>query len=74
MKHLLALILLPSVAFAQLACPDVAKGTFVEGPCIWYSCDRLLAYATTTVERQDRQIERYRRIVRRLRAKTRGRR
>lgn len=72
---LLALLLLPATAFAQLACPDVVPGKFVEAPCVWYSCDRLLASATSTVEREDRQIERYRRLVRRLRgAKVRGRR
>jgi hypothetical protein len=74
MKQLLALLLLPSVTFAQLACPDVAPGKFVEAPCVWYSCDLELGRAQKAIDREDRQIERYRRLVRRLRAKTRGRR
>lgn len=71
MKHLLALLLLPSVAFAQLACPDSPRG---EAPCIRFTCEAKLDRADKVILRQYRELERYQKVVRALRARVRGRR
>lgn len=69
-KFLLFLLLFwPTTALAQLACPDTPNG---EAPCIRFTCEVKVDRADKVIARQYRQIVRYQRLVRRLRAKVRG--
>lgn len=62
------ILLCNAKAHAQTACPDDG------GPCITFTCDVKLARAYAVIDREDREIEHYRKLVRRLRALARGKR